>query len=441
MTKNHYQSWGRYPKPTHEAVSLYWRTDELPVSPDDARTFLPYGNGRSYGDVCQNDGGLLLDCRQLDRFIHFDVETGVLRCEAGVRLAEILQFAVPQGWFVPVTPGTKFVTIGGAIANDVHGKNHHRAGTFGCHVRCFELLRSDGTRRLCSAAENADFFNATIGGMGLTGVITWAEIQLKAIPTSAIDQETIRFGDLDEFFTVAVESDQRFEYTVAWIDCVAKGNKLGRGLFTRGNHATDDSDSLPKAPWHRIPFPIDPPFPLVNGPTLRLFNAVYYRKQIADHKRTLTHYEPFFYPLDAIHNWNRVYGSAGFFQYQCVVPPDSAPDAIKDMLGHIADAGTGSFLAVLKMFGDISSPGLLSFPRPGATLALDFPNRGKKTLDLLDRLDDVTRSVGGAVNPSKDARMAAADFRRAFPRHDEFSAFIDPNISSIFWRRVTASAP
>jgi FAD/FMN-containing dehydrogenase len=381
----------------------------------------------------------LLDCRKLDRFVNFDAETGVLRCEAGVTLEQILEFAVPRGWFLPVTPGTKFVTIGGAIANDVHGKNHHRGGTFGCHVRCFELLRSDGTRRQCSMSDNVDYFRATIGGMGLTGLITWAEVQLKEISSAAIEQEVIRFGNLDEFFELASESDEKFEYTVAWIDCLAKGSDLGRGFFTRGNHAADASRGALKRPSHRIPFPVDPPFAFVNKLTLKLFNAAYYRKQLAKRVRNLTHYDPFFYPLDTIRNWNRIYGSAGLFQYQCVVPPDAAPDAIAEILRRIAKAGTGSFLAVLKMFGKVSSPGLLSFPRPGATLALDFPNRGDQTLELLDQLDDVTRSAGGAVNPSKDARMAAADFRRSFEKCEDYLAFVDPNFSSGFWRRVMSA--
>ena len=439
MTVNRYQSWGRYPKAVQHAVNYYWRTDDLPLSSENGRSFLPFGNGRSYGDVCQNDGGLLLDCGQLDRFIDFDASTGVLRCEAGVSLAQVLDFVVPQGWFLPVTPGTKFVTVGGAIANDVHGKNHHRAGTFGCHVRCFELLRSDGTRTQCSQSENAGYFGATIGGMGLTGVITWAEIQLKAISTSAIDQEIIRFASLDEFFELTAESDQHFEYTVAWVDCLAKGQQLGRGLFTRGNHASEIHKRQPKAPSRRIPFPFDPPFALINRFTLKLFNAAYYRKQFADRVRGLTHYDAFFYPLDAIHNWNRVYGSAGFFQYQCAIPTNAAVGAIREILQRISRSGAGSFLAVLKMFGEITSPGLLSFPRPGVTLALDFPNRGQQTLDLLNDLDEVTRSTNGAVNPSKDARMAASDFRRSFENHRDFASFIDPNISSSFWRRVMAA--
>lgn len=401
---------------------------------------MPFGNGRSYGDVCLNDGGMLLDCRHLDRFIQFDPDTGVLRCESGVLLSEILSLTVPNNWFLPVTPGTQFVSLGGAIANDVHGKNHHKAGTFGSHVRCFELLRSDGTRFVCSPDDNSGFFNATIGGLGLTGVVTWAEIQLHPIHNPYIDQEIIRYGNLGEFFALASESDQAYEHTVAWIDCLAKGQQLGRGLFIRGNYAEAVEGRAPRPSSVRLSFPVDPPFALINGLTLKLFNNLYYRKQRSERVKGLVHYQPFFYPLDAIQAWNRVYGSKGFFQYQCAVPTDRMEDAIREILERIGRAGIGSFLAVLKRFGDRPSPGLLSFPLPGATLALDFPNNGAKTLRLLDQLDEVTRSAGGRVNPSKDARMRPEDFQNGYPSWTAFEAYADPQFSSSFWRRVAKSS-
>jgi FAD/FMN-containing dehydrogenase len=438
MTDSRYQSWGRYPKVNQEVRKLYRREAPLPIEATDEQTFLPFGNGRSYGDVCLNDGGVLLDCRKLDRFIQFDDETGVLRCEAGVLLSEILQQTVASGWFLSVTPGTQFVTVGGAIANDVHGKNHHRAGTFGRYVRCFELLRSDGARLVCSPQDNAEFYRATIGGLGLTGVITWAEIQLRKINNPYIDQESIRYQNLNEFFALARESDQDYEHTVAWVDCLARGAKTGRGLFVRGNYAESVEGKPAKASRRRLIFPVDPPFTLINGLTLKLFNSLYYRKQRSERVKGLVHYGPFFYPLDAIYSWNRVYGSSGFFQYQCAVPAEHMEDAIREILERIGKAGAGSFLAVLKLFGDKPSPGLLSFPMPGATLALDFPNKGEKTLRLLDRLDEVTRSVGGRVNPSKDARMRAEDFQNGYSNWKLMEAYIDPKISSSFWRRVTA---
>lgn len=437
MAINQYPSWGRYPVVAQSAVALHWRDQPLPIGEYDGKTFLPYGNGRSYGDSCLNADGVLLDCRGLDRFIAFDREQGVLRCEAGVMLADILELIVPQGWFLPVTPGTRFVTVGGAIANDVHGKNHHRAGTFGRHVRAFELQRSGGNRLLCTPEQNSDWFQATVGGLGLTGLITWAELVLKPILGPCIDEEVIRFRSLDEFFELSEESDQRFEYTVAWIDCLASGNSLGRGLFIRGNHSESTASRRASRSARSVVFPVDPPFSLLNSLTLWTFNALYYRKQRADRTRHLTHYEPFFYPLDAVREWNRIYGSKGFFQYQCVVPRDRGGETMAELLGRIAASGTGSFLAVLKAFGDLPSPGLLSFPRKGLTLALDFPNKGDKTHELMDQLDEVTGSAGGAVYPAKDARMNAADFQRYFPQWRELEPFIDPRFSSSFWRRVT----
>ncbi len=396
---------------------------------------LPFGNGRSYGDSCLNDGALLLDARGLDRLISFDVERGVICCEAGVLLSDVLDLIVPRGWFVPVSPGTKFVTVGGAIANDVHGKNHHCAGSFGCHVRQFELLRSDGSRRRCSRTENPDWFAATIGGLGLTGVILWAELELKQVAGAAMDIETMRFRTLGEFFRLTSESDATFDYTVAWVDCASRGKALGRGIFTRGNHSSSETASL-RAPGSGLSVPIELPGALVNNAVVRVFNAWYYRQPRTRFRKV--HYESFFYPLDRIRNWNRIYGPHGFFQYQCVVGLADGRDAVQELLSRIAAAGGGSFLAVLKVFGKIESPGLLSFPRPGITLALDFPNRGSKTMQLLDRLDEVVRDSRGAVYPAKDARMSAADFRHYFPKWQSFCEYLDPRFSSSFWRRVAS---
>jgi FAD/FMN-containing dehydrogenase len=437
MIPKRYQSWGRYPKVTHDVVRYYWRDESLPMQAINSRSFLPFGNGRSYGDVCLNDGGTILDCRDLNRFINFDTVSGILRCEAGVLFSEILRLVIPKGWFLPVTPGTQFVTVGGAIANDVHGKNHHKSGTFGRHVRCFELLRSDGTRMTCSLNENEGYYRATIGGLGLTGVITWAEIQLYPVNNAFVNQETIRCKNLNEFFALARESDQTHEHTVAWIDCQAKGEHIGRGLFTRGNYAEVVEGKTPVPSTMHLEFPVDLPFTLINGLTLKLFNNLYFHKQKSDRVEGLVHYKPFFYPLDAIYAWNRIYGLKGFFQYQCVIPTDQMEEAMPEILERIGKAGIGSFLAVLKLLGDKPSPGLLSFPKPGVTLALDFPNNGKKTLRLLGQLDEVTRSAGGRVNPSKDARMSAEDFQNSYPNWTRLMDYTDPCISSSFWRRVT----
>ena len=435
--KRHFQSWGRYPRAEQEVFRLRSRHDPLMMDDSSGKTALPRGNGRSYGDSCLNDGGILIDARGLDRFIAFDPATGVLRCEAGVLFVDILRLVVPKGWFLPATPGTQLITVGGAIANDVHGKAHHRDGTFGRHVRCFELLRSDGSKLLCSSSENPEWYRATIGGLGLTGVILWAEIALKRIFNPYIDSETIKCMNLDEFFDVSADSDQEYEYTVAWLDCIAHGRGLGRALFSRGNHAHANLGERPSPPGRGFTFPIEPPVSLVNGLTLRAFNKLYYHRQHKRRHRAIVHYVPFFYPLDAMLEWNRLYGPKGFYQYQCVVPKTCGQGAVRELLESITRSGEGSFLAVIKIFGDITSPGILSFPCAGVTLAVDFPNRGQCTLALMERLDAVVREAGGRVYPAKDARMSAESFQHYYPQWRELLPFIDPEFSSSFWRRVT----
>lgn len=437
-----YQSWGRYPPQARQtAVRLRWRDEPLPSEVEQGASLLPYGNGRSYGDSCLNDGGVLLDTRGLDRFIRFDTAAGLLCCESGVLLSTILDFIVPRGWFLPVTPGTKYVTVGGAIANDVHGKGHHRQGTFGCHVRRFELLRSNGSRLVCSPHENGEWFRATIGGLGLTGVIVWAEIALKRIVNPHLDCETVRCRNLEEFLDLFGESDRDYEYTVGWLDCLARGASLGRGLLMRANHAGEGCPIRPRPPRRLLSVPAQPPVSLVNGLTLRVFNRLYYHRYLAGRRRSVVHYERFFYPLDSICDWNRIYGPRGFLQYQCVVPVAERQEPVRELLRRIAIGGTGSFLTVLKVFGDRRSPGLLSFPRPGVTLALDFPNKGQSTLRLLESLDEIVRQAGGAVYPAKDARMSAESFRHYYPDWKEMRDYVDPRFSSSFWRRVTQGEP
>jgi FAD/FMN-containing dehydrogenase len=427
-----YESWGLYPPLPQKAVALSWRDQGWPSVEGQV---LPRGNGRSYGDSCLIENGTLIDARGLDRFIDFDRDSGRLACESGVLLGDILEVAVPQGWFLPVTPGTRLVTVGGAIANDVHGKNHHRQGSFGDHVLSLELLRSDGSRILCGPQREADWFAATVGGLGLTGLITQAELQLIRVPGPWLEVETIRFAGLDEFFALAAESDATHDYTVAWIDCVASGEALGRGLFIRANPARPPVEADLKVPRRGLSVPFTPPLSPVNSLSLRLFNELYWRRPRP--RRELQHYLAYFYPLDAIGDWNRLYGRRGFLQHQSVVPPQAAPAAIRSMLERIAESGTGSFLAVLKTFGDRRGRGLLSFAQPGTTLALDFPMRGAATLSLLDRLDALVTDAGGAVYPAKDARMSAETFRRGFPDWQRLEARRDPKVTSAFWRRVT----
>lgn len=435
-----YQSWGRYPQATPRAVvPVAWR-DCLPALCDVPGSVLPYAYGRSYGDSCLNDGGTLLDVSGLRRFIAFDEATGLLRCEAGVSLADILATFVPRRWFLPVSPGTKFVSVGGAIANDIHGKNHHRAGTFGRHVPRFELARSTGERLVCSPDENADLYRATIGGLGLTGLMTWAEVQLRPIANASIAVEQIKFDTLDEFFALTAASEAGYEYTVSWVDCLAGGESLVRGHFIRGNHDTDADRPPPSGAKPSIPVPVDFPAALINRSTMAAFNAAYYHRQRRTSVRKIIPYEPFFYPLDSLLDWYRGYGKRGFLQWQCVVPfaPDNA--AITEIFTRIRHSGEGSSLTVFKTFGDLPSSGILSFPRPGVTLALDFPMDGAGILRLLDDLDGVVRQAGGRVYPAKDARMSADNFQAFFPQWREFARFVDPRFSSGFWRRVTAGA-
>jgi FAD/FMN-containing dehydrogenase len=432
-----HRSWGNYPVPGPQHVSVVPGRDDLGGLFAGSGTVLPYGLGRSYGDSCLNDNGTLLDTSSLRRFIAFDELSGTLRCEAGVTLGDILELGVPRGWFIPVSPGTKHVTVGGAIANDVHGKNHHVAGTFGRHVTQFELLRSNGERIVCSPSQNAELFRATIGGLGLTGLILWAEVRLRKVDGPFIDMESIRFASLEEFFEIEAESEEHYEFTMSFVDAVS-GKTAGRGLFMRGNHAWQKHIPGKSAvARQRLNFPVMAPGFLLNKLSLTAFNALLYYKQPTKVKRATVSYDPFFYPLDSIGNWNRMYGRRGFVQHQCVVPPEHGTEAMNELFDLIASSGEGANLAVLKKFGDIESPGMLSFPRPGLTLALDFPMKGERTLQLCERMDEVVMKYGGAIYPAKDARMSAATFKASFPRWQEFATHVDPRFSSSFWRRVT----
>ncbi len=410
-------------------MPLFW-ADEFPRKIPVGQSVLPAGMARSYGDVGLNADNTLLLTTGLDRILGWDPKTGVIRCEAGVTLAQLQEFCVPRGWFPQVVPGTKFVTVGGAIANNIHGKNHHVAGCFGNHVTAFELVRSDGTRAVCTPKQNEDMFRATIGGMGLTGFIAWAELQLRPIVSPKISYTGTKFHGLDEFLALSTAS--KAEYTVAWLDTVAKGRNWARGIFMEGDHSAVAAPLTTGKPA-RLPFPIDLPEIALNATTVGLFNFAFYNKQFGRRVQSLVHYDPFFFPLDAIHHWNRMYGKAGFLQFQCVVNAGAMPAIVK----VVSDAGLSSFLAVLKVFGDVPSRGIMSFPEPGWTIALDFPIRGDRTFKLFDRLAQMTLDAGGRLYPAKDARMTAEQFQKFYPQWRDFAQFIDPAFSSSFWRRVT----
>lgn len=427
---NKISSWGRLSAHPHRLVTLSDRsalhktiTCNLPG--------LAYGFGRSYGDICLNAHGALWQTSQLDRFLTFDETTGRLRCEAGLSLKAIQQVMSSRGWMLPVTPGTQWVTVGGAVANDVHGKNHHRQGTFGHHVRHIRLLRTDGEVIECSPAIKPAWFAATVGGMGLTGLMSEVELQLMRVPGPWLEMETIPYYSLEEFFALAATSEADWEYTVSWVDCATRGQY--RGLFMRANPIP--CVDVPKKNKSKT-FPITPPFSLVNPYSLKLFNTFYFHRHRLKKHREVVHYVPFFYPLDHVLMWNRLYGRKGFYQYQCVVPKVCAKEVTEALLETIQAHREGSFLAVLKTFGALDSLGMMSFPKEGVTLALDFANRGERTLALFKRLDELVDAAGGRVYCAKNAVMSRALFEHGYPRLGEFLAYRDPGIQSDLAKRL-----
>lgn len=429
-------SWGRVERADQEIASPRF-LDELQglVAEPTNHTLLAVGLGRSYGDSCLNSGERLIDMTRLDRLISLDAAQGIVRAEAGLSLGDLLRHIVPKGWFTATTPGTRHVTLGGLVANDIHGKNHHRAGSFGRGVTRLGLLRSDRGQVEIMASSGDDLFRATVGGLGLTGIITSVELQLAPIRSAYLDVERIAFGHVRDFFRLAAESAESHEHTVAWIDCASAGMELGRGIFQRGSWL-EDGDLLAASDATSLAVPFETPGFLLNALTIRAFNALYYRLQKSGAARQRLHYAPFFYPLDKIGNWNRLYGVGGFYQYQCLVPPSAAEAATEELLREISKAGAASFLSVLKTLGPLDSPGMLSFAREGATLALDFANRGTPTLALLGRLDEIVRQAGGRLYPAKDGRMSAEMFRAGYPDWQSFARHVDPRFSSNFWRRV-----
>ena len=456
MVKVH--SWGRLGHDEHQLQALADRSrvpSQLQQAASARGAGLAYGMGRSYGDVCLNPGGVLWNTTALDRFIQFDESTGHLRCEAGILLRDVQRLVVPRGWMLPVVPGTQLATVGGAVANDVHGKNHHVAGSFGDHVLEIVLVRTDGSTSVLQPGDAR--FAATVGGLGLTGVMTEITLQLKRVPGPWLRVETQAYQNLSAFFDLADGSEAGWEHTVSWIDCVTG---QGRGIFMRANHsdgqqnvqqkvdekaqekardrAQDKAQGSASTPGRQLRMPFVPPVSLVNKLTLKPFNALYFHLKKKSGS-ALQHYEHFFHPLDNLLDWNRMYGPRGFFQYQCVLPPEHGREGVQAMLAQIARAGQGSFLAVLKTFGQRPSVGMLSFAQPGVTLALDFTHQGEQTLALFDSLDDIVRDARGRLYPAKDARMPRDLFEAGYPRLQEFLSHRDPGISSAMSRRLMGS--
>ena len=391
---------------------------------------IPRGNGRSYGDQALTSGEFW-SSRRLDHLLNFDDKTGILEVEAGVTLGEIQRIFIPQGWALAVTPGTQFVTVGGAIANDVHGKNHHTHGTFGEHVLSIELLRTSGEIIECSKTTNTQMLRATIGGLGLTGFITRALIQLRKVKSPWIDAETLAFDSTDEFFEQTMQSSSD-EFTVSWLDIK---NKSIRGLFNRGNLADEQGLTEPKR--LAVAVPLIPPFSLINRFTRRPLASAYNWLGVRSAKKSQVHYQPFFYPLDGIAHWNRAFGPKGFYQHQSMLPKDAAQQGLSELISAVRSSDERSVVSVLKTTGKREHPGLLTYPIEGLTLALDFANRGSATFELMRRLDEITIAHGGRVNPSKDNTMTQATFEASFGEQlEEFKKYRDPGISSLQSRRL-----
>ncbi len=401
-------------------------------------SLLAFGNGRSYGDSCLNASGEVVSMRSHAALISFDEASGEVVAEAGMLLSELIDLAIPRGYFPPVVPGTRYITLGGAVANDIHGKNHHVAGTFGNHVLWFDLLRSDGKVQRYSPTKNRKMFAATIGGMGLTGLILTVAVKLKRVASPDVIETRTAFRNVGEYLDLAEEADAQNEYAVSWINQLATGSNAGQGVLLCGNHAEAPTPQRPGGAA-RLGVPFNLPFTVLNRPFITAFNAAYgFAKGRPANDRPVS-WQSYFFPLDGVNDWNRLYGPRGLFQHQSVVPFEAAREALPRLLAETHKAGQASFLTVLKRFGDVKSPGLLSFPRPGYTLTLDFPNRGERTLNLLSELDAIVLDAGGAVNPYKDARMPAHMFEASFPNWRTLESQRDQAFVSDFWRRTALS--
>lgn len=398
------------------------------------RGVLARGLGRSYGDAAQDAGGTVLDLTPLCRVHELDAEGGVVEADAGLSLDALMRLLLPRGWFVPVTPGTRFVTLGGAVAADVHGKNHHLDSSFGAHVAALELLTADGELRRVSPEQDGELFWATVGGMGLTGVVTRVRLRLLAVASSAMRVDTERAADLDDLMDRMVATDEGYRYSVAWVDLLARGAAMGRAVLTRGEHARPEElpaarrgQALAFAPRQALRMPPRMPPGLLRRASVAAFNEAYFRAAPRQRRGEIQELARFFHPLDGVRDWNRLYGPGGFLQYQFAVPP-AAGEAVRQAVGVLSGAGAPSFLAVLKRFGP-PTPAPLSFPIPGWTLALDLPARTSGLAGLLARLDEIVLAAGGRVYLAKDSRLPPGLLPRMYPGLESWRAVrrrVDP---------------
>ena len=417
--------WGRYPNVENKVIK-FRNKNQIQSLIRSGHPVIAHGNGRSYGDSALSN--TIVHTRPQDYFINFDEESGLLHLEAGALLSEVLDHFVPRGWFLKVTPGTKFITVGGAIASDVHGKNHHVAGCFSECIQSFDIMLADGSTVICSRELMPELFKATCGGMGLTGIILSAKIFLKSINSQFIDQTTIKTRNLKETFD-AFEKHKDVPYSVAWIDCLAKDDKLGRCLLTTGEFRNDGKLDYKNISKPSIPFNF--PSIVLNNWNVRTFNWLYYGKVKEKHSKQKVTFDTFFYPLDAIGHWNRIYGKKGFVQYQFILPKASSFEGLQEALNVISKSGKGSFLAVLKLYGK-ANDNWLSFPMEGYSLALDF-KMGKGVLELLDKLDEIVVKYRGRVYLTKDARISKESFEQGYPQVNLFRKFRNDNhMSEVF---------
>jgi len=412
-------SWGMYPK-TKNNVFKFDKKKLLTKIILENNELIPYGNGRSYGDSALSSN--IIDVRPLDYFINFNEETGLLHVQAGALLSEILESFIPRGWFLKVTPGTKLITVGGAIASDIHGKNHHIEGCFSQCIKDFKIMLADGKVITCSKEATPKLFKATCGGQGLTGVILDAKIYLKKINSQYIDQTTIKTTNLKETFE-AFEKNQNEPYSVAWIDCLAKGNEIGKCLLMFGDFRNDGNLNYKLKSQKNIPFKF-PSF-LINKISMRIFNWFFYNNVKEKISKQTVDIETFFYPLDAIKDWNHIYGKNGFTQYQFIFPKESSYEGLEEILTAISKSGKGSFLAVLKLYGE-ANDNYLSFPMEGYSLALDFKIE-TGLFNLLNELDEIVVKYKGRIYLAKDARVNKETFEKGYPQIEAFRKFRKEN--------------